>query len=69
MEQFRSDISKGCPLEQLMSEVKVLTREDRHSLLDMVAMKESVVEIPPEEVLAMKADLSITWSKLRILRR
>lgn len=52
MGQFRTDISKGCPLDQLMSEVKVLTWEDRHSLLDMVAIKESLVAIPPEETLA-----------------
>ena len=52
MEQVREIISKGSTLDQLMSEVKVLTKvltkEDRHSLLDMVSMREAVIEIPPD---------------------
>ena len=30
---------------------------------------ENSVDIPADEVLAMKTDMSLTWSKLRVLRR
>lgn len=69
MEQVREIISKGASTDQLQYELKVLTREDRQSLLDLATVHDASVVIPPSEVLAMKANLSITWSKLRVLRR
>lgn len=69
MEQVREIISKGASADQLQHELKVLTREDRQSLLDLACVRDASAVIPPSEVLAMKADLSITWSKLRVLRR
>ena len=45
-----------------------MTKEERQSMLDS-ALQGSKISIPSEQVLAMKADLSITWNKLRILRR
>lgn len=69
MGQVREIISKGASAEQLQHELKVLTREDRQSLLDLASVRDVSIVIPPSDVLAMKADLSITWSKLRVLRR
>lgn len=65
----REFVSKGASADQLQHEVKTLTREDRQSLLDLACVQDADAVIPPSEVLAMKADLSITWSKLRVLRR
>ena len=42
---------------------------ERESLLDSVMGSENSVDISADEVLAMKTDLSLTWSKLRVLRR
>lgn len=50
----------------LEEEVQALTRERRQELLKAVALP---VEIPPEHALAIKANLSISWNKLRTLRR
>ena len=50
-------------------EVTTLSKVERESLLDSVMGSENSVDIPADEVLAMKTDLSLTWSKLRVLRR
>ena len=55
--------SLGMGLEE---EVRVLSKERRQELLKEVALP---LEIPPEHTLAMKATLSISWNKLRTLRR
>ncbi len=69
MEQMRDIVSKGSSSEQMKYEVKTLTKDERQSLLDDVLHQDTTIAIPSEEVLAMKADLSITWSKLRMMRR
>ena len=51
---------------QLQAEVKMLTSEERQDLLTSVGI---TVDIPPEQGLAIKADLAIPWNKLRIIRR
>lgn len=69
MGQVREVISKGASADQLQHELKMLTKADRQSLLDLASVRDAATVIPPSDVLAMKADLSITWSKLRVLRR
>ena len=69
MEQVRELLSKGSSTEQLKSELALLGRSDRQALLGKVMGNGSGVAIPADDILAMKADLSITWSKLRDLRR
>ncbi len=69
MEQVRGILSKGSSMEQLQSELTVLGKAERQLLLGKVIGRDSTVVIPAEDLLAMKADLSITWSKLRELRR
>ena len=65
----RDIISKGSSSAQLEFEVKMLTKAERESLLDSAIGGESSVVIPADEVLAMKADLCLTWKKLRVFRR
>lgn len=69
MEQVRGMISKGSSLDQLQHEVKTLTKEDRQSLLEQAGIHDATATISPNDVLAMKSDLSIPWNKFRILRR
>lgn len=66
LEHVRELVSKGSSTEML-HEVRTLAKEERESLLHSVIPPPIV--IPCDEVLAMKADLSITWKKLRELRR
>ena len=66
---MRDILSKGSPLAQLQHEVTTLTKMEKESLLDSVMGSENSVEIPADEVLAMKTDLSLTWSQLRVLGR
>ena len=63
----RSLISGGAVLEQLQHEVHALSKDDRLKLLQEVGLLKA--DVPADEGLAMKADLSLPWNKLRILRR
>ena len=65
---MRDIISKGSPVAQLQYEVTTLSKVERESLLDSVMGSENSVDISADEVFAM-TDLSLTWSKLRVLRR
>lgn len=69
MEQVREIISKGTSADQLQHELKALTKEDRQALLEQASIHDATATISPDDVLAMKADLSIPWNKFRILRR
>ena len=51
---------------QLQAEVKMLTSEERQDLLKSAGI---TIDIPPEQGLAIKADLAIPWNKLRVIRR
>ena len=64
--KVRTLVSKGSSLVQQQND---LTKMERESLLDQAKIPETSAEIPAEDVLAMKADLSIPWNKMRILRR
>lgn len=66
---MRDIVSKGAVVEQLQHELKTLTKEDREAILDVAMDGAPSIVIPADQVLAMKADLSITWNKLRVMRR
>ena len=51
---------------QLEDEVKALSKGERELLLKEVALP---VAIPIDHTLALKSSLSISWNKLRTLRR
>ena len=66
MEIVRDIISRGSPLAQLQHEVTTLSKPERESLLDSVVGSENSVDIPADEVLAMKTDLyQINYFKFR----
>jgi hypothetical protein len=66
LSKIRSQIAMGDSTIQFNNELKQLPIEERKIL-----MKEAnfTISIPPEQGLAMKADLNIPWNKLRIMRR
>lgn len=51
---------------QLQSEVKALSKTEREAVLKDAHLP---VEIPPEHVLSMKADLGLPWTKVRKISR
>lgn len=59
----RDLISMGSSSAQLEYEVKMLTKTERESLLDSAIGDESSVVIPADDVLAMKADLCLTYAQ------
>ena len=66
MVKVRSITSAGDSSAQLAAEVKALSREDREKILGDIRLP---ILIPADFALALKADLSIPWNKLRALRR
>lgn len=62
----RENISGGASIVQLQSEIRCLPKEDRQEILKGANLP---ITIPTEHVLAMKADLSLPWAKLRVISR
>ena len=62
----RESISGGASVVQLQSEIRCLSKEDRQEILKGANLP---IIIPTEHVLAMKADLSLPWAKLRVISR
>lgn len=66
MDRVRELVSCGDSPSQLRAEIRHLTKAEREKLLYENGF---TLEIPAEKGLAMKAELSIPWNKLRIIRR
>lgn len=66
IEHVRELVSGGDSAAQLREEIKHLTKSERQELLHNAGF---TLDIPPEQGLAMKADLGLSWNKLRIIRR
>ena len=66
LSSIREAVSGGDAIVQLQSEVRCLSREERQQLLQKADLP---VVIPTDHALAMKADLSLSWDKLRVIRR
>ena len=64
--EFRAVITANDSDRQLRHEVKSLGKEARQELLRSARV---TLEIPPEAGLAMKADCSLPWLRLRKIRR
>lgn len=66
IEMIRDQLSMGDSSVQMGTEIRVLPKDERERI-----MKEAnfTVTIPPEQGLAMKANLNIPWNKLRTMRR
>ncbi len=66
---IRTAISGGSgedTVTQLRSDIRCLSKEERQELLRSAGLP---IVIPSDHALALKADLSIPWSKLRVIRR
>ena len=66
---IRGLVSAGDTAVQLKGELQACSSQERQELLDALLKDGCRVVIPPDEALAMKADLGIPWSKLRVVRR
>ena len=69
MSTIRELVSAGDATIQLKGELQACSSQERQKLLEALAKDGCKVVIPPDEALAMKADLGIPWSKLRVVRR
>ena len=67
--QCRHLISGGSEMFQLQDEVKACTPAEREKLLVDLQHGGFKVAVPTDQALALKADLNIPWSKLRVVRR
>ena len=66
LSELRSHISGGDTSLQMRSEIRALSKEEREALLQEAGLP---IVIPPNHALAMKADLSLPWSKMRVISR
>ena len=64
--KVRQALSVGDVTQQMADETRLLPKEERNELMKEANFN---VYIPPEEGLAMKADLCLPWKKLRLMRR
>ena len=65
----RELVSAGDTDVQLRDEVQHCSPQERQRLMGALVKDGCKVTIPPDEALAMKADLGLPWSKLRVVRR
>ena len=61
--------SGGADIVQLQDEVMVCSSAEREQILSEVHNGGFKVEVPVSQILGMKADLNIPWTKLREVRR
>ena len=66
MREVRASLSGNSKNQQFQSEISLLNKEDRQQLLKSSVM---TTEVSTDQSLAMKADLSIPKSKLRVHHR
>ena len=66
LDSVRDIVSVSGSSAQFTAAVNYLSKSQREELLKQVQLP---LVIPADHALAMKADLAIPWSKLRILRR
>ena len=64
--QVRALTSEGDSSVQLQAEVRSLSKEQREELIGQAGLP---IKIPTDQALAMKADLSLPWNKLRVISR
>lgn len=64
--ELRTTISGGDTSVQLKDEIRALSREEREDVLKEAQLP---IIIPPDHALAIKADLALPWSKMRVISR
>ena len=68
LRQVRERVSGGESSVQLSHKVRASSLAARSKLLEEIN-GQVCVQIPPDSALALKADLCIPWTKLRVMRR
>jgi hypothetical protein len=66
MSRVRKVLSVGDESVQMSQEIRMIPKEERNELMKNANFH---IVVPPEEGLAMKADLCLPWKKLRMMRR
>ena len=66
LSKVRAHTSGGDSSVQLQAEVRSLSRQKIEELLGQDGLP---IKIPTNQALAMKADLSLPWNKLRVISR
>lgn len=61
--------SGGANIVQLREEVRTCSSAEREQILSELHSGGFKVEVPVSQILGMKADLNIPWTKLREVRR
>ena len=69
LNKHRQLTSGGADAYQLEHEIKACSSADRERILSELHKGGFKVEVPVNQILGMKADLNIPWSKLREIRR
>ena len=71
MNSIRHTVSRGDTSAQLVSEVATTSLDDRMAILESLKLMPGnfKVALPVSTSLAIKAELNIPWSKLRVMRR
>ena len=69
LSKHRSLTSRGADVVQLQEELKARTSTEREQILSELHKGGFRVEVPVKQILALKADLCIPWTKLREVRR
>lgn len=67
--EHRSLIRGGDNTTQLQDEMKLCSCSEREGILAELHNSSSTINVTAKESLAMKADLNIPWTKLRVVRR
>ena len=65
----RLAVSAGDDTTQLAHEIHTCSQDERKKLMEEIRRAEGSFRISVEQSVALKADLSIPWSKLRVMRR
>ena len=69
LSKHRHLTSKGADVVQLQEEIKARTSAEREMILSELHKGGFKVEVPVHQILGLKADLNIPWTKLREVRR
>ena len=69
MSMIRGPVSAGDASVQMEGELLTCSPQEWQRLLGAPAKESCKVIIPPDEALAMKAELGLPWNKLQIVRK
>ena len=64
--KLREDLTGGESQHQIADEIRMIPKEEREEIMRELNF---TIDVSPEQCLGMKADLSLPWNKLRLMRR